>query len=56
MENALAQLKSEEEKREESVGDKSQIKSEVTPPPSPDPIPPKAEPLILLDMKIPSRP
>ena len=44
MENALAQLKAEEEKGEESGGDKSQPKNKGTPPPQPDPIPPKAEP------------
>ena len=44
MENALAQLKAEEEKGEESGGDKSQPKNEGTPPPQPDTIPPKAEP------------
>jgi hypothetical protein len=50
MENALAQLKAEEEKEqaeeekgEESDGDKSQTKSEATPlPPQPDAIPAKA--------------
>jgi hypothetical protein len=45
MENALAQLKAEEDKGEESGGDKSQPKDEVTPPPppppQPDPVPPK---------------
>ena len=42
MENALAQLKAEEEKSEESGGDKSQPKSEVTPPPpQAGPIPPQ---------------
>ncbi len=41
MENALAQLKAEEEKGDESGGDKSQTKNEGTPPPQPDPIPPK---------------
>jgi uncharacterized membrane protein YhiD involved in acid resistance len=42
MENALAQLKAEEEKGEESGGDKSQTKNEGTPsPPQPDPVPPK---------------
>jgi hypothetical protein len=45
MENALAQLKVEEEKGEGSGGDKSQPKNEGTPPPpQPDPIPAKAEP------------
>ena len=38
MENALAQLKAEEEKGEESDGDKSQTKNEVTPAPQPGPI------------------
>src|SRR5262249_24678689 len=42
MENALAQLKAEEEKGEESGGDKSQPKSEGTPPPTQtDSTPPK---------------
>jgi hypothetical protein len=42
MENALAQLKAEEEKGEESAGDKSQPKNKGTPPPpQPDPVPPK---------------
>ncbi len=44
MENALAQLKTEEEKGEEPGADKSQTKNEVTPPPQPDSIPPKTEP------------
>jgi hypothetical protein len=44
MENALAQLKAEEEKGDESGGDKSQKKTEGTPPPPADSIPPKAEP------------
>ena len=45
MENALAQLKAEEEKGEKSDGDKSQPKNEDTPPPpQPDTIPAKAEP------------
>ena len=45
MENALAQLKAEEEKGEESVGDKSHLKNEGTPPPAqPDSNSPKAEP------------
>jgi len=45
MENALAQLKAEEEKGEEPGGDKSQPKNESTPPPpQPDPIPAKTEP------------
>jgi len=44
MENALAQLKAEEEKGEESGGDKSQPKNEGTPPPQPESIPPKAQP------------
>jgi hypothetical protein len=45
MENALAQLKAEEEKGEESGGDKSQPKNEDAPPqPQADPVPPKAEP------------
>ena len=45
MENALAQLKAEEEKGEESGGDKSQPKNEGTPPPpQPDSIPPEAQP------------
>jgi hypothetical protein len=44
MENALAQLKAEEEKGEESGGDKSQMKNEVTPPPQAEPVPAKAEP------------
>jgi hypothetical protein len=44
MENALAQLKAEEEKGEESGSDKSQKKTEGTPPPPADSIPPKAEP------------
>jgi TRPM family ion channel/conflict system pore-forming effector with SLATT domain/uncharacterized protein DUF4231 len=46
MENALAQLKAEEEKGEESGSDKSQPKNEGTPPPPPQPesIPPEAEP------------
>ena len=50
MENALAQLKAEEEKGkaeeekgEESGADKSQPKNEGTPPPQPDSIPPKAD-------------
>jgi len=42
MENALAQLKAEEEKGEESGSDKSQVQNQVTPPPpQPDPVPPK---------------
>ena len=42
MENALAQLKAEEEKGEESGGDKSQPKNEGTPPPpQSDAIPPQ---------------
>ena len=41
MENALAQLKADKEKDEESGGDKSQVQNEVTPRPQPDPIPPK---------------
>ena len=42
MENALAQLKAEEEKGEESGGDKSRTKNEATPqPPQRDPVPPK---------------
>jgi hypothetical protein len=42
MEDALAQLKAEEEKSDESGGDKSQPKNEGTPPPpQPDPVPPK---------------
>jgi hypothetical protein len=44
MENALAQLKAEEEKGEGSGGDKSQPKNEGTRPPRADPIPPKAQP------------
>jgi SMODS and SLOG-associating 2TM effector domain 1/Protein of unknown function (DUF4231) len=45
MENALAQLKAEEEKGEGSRGDKSQPKSEGTlPPPQPDTIPKKPDP------------
>jgi hypothetical protein len=44
MENALAQLKAEEEKGEESGGDKSQPKNEVTTQRQPDPATPKAEP------------
>ena len=46
MENALAQLKAEEEKAEESDGDKSQTKNGGTPPQQqqPDAIPAKAEP------------
>ena len=40
MENALAQLKVEEEKGDESGGDKSQPNNEGTPPP-PDPVRPK---------------
>ena len=45
MENALAQLKAEEEKGDEAGGDKSQPKNQGTPPPpQPDPIPAKAEP------------
>ena len=56
MENALAQLKAEEEKGEESGGDKSQTKNEGTPAIATDPIPAKVNTLILLDMKVPSRP
>jgi SLOG in TRPM, prokaryote/SMODS and SLOG-associating 2TM effector domain 1/Protein of unknown function (DUF4231) len=41
MENALAQLKAEEEKGEESGGDKSQTKNEVTPASQPGPITPE---------------
>ena len=42
MENALEQLKAEEEKSEESGGDKSQAKNEGTsPPPQPDAVSPK---------------
>ena len=41
MENALAQLKAEEEKGEESGGDKSQTKNEVTPASQPGPIAPE---------------
>ena len=42
MENALAQLKAEEERDEEPGGDKSQMKNEGTSPPlQPDPAPPK---------------
>src|SRR5215472_11069700 len=42
MENALAQLKAEEEKGEEPGGDKSQTKNDGTPqPPQRDPVPPK---------------
>jgi hypothetical protein len=42
MENALAQLKAEEEKGDESGGDKSQANNEDTPPPpQPDPVPRK---------------
>lgn len=44
MENALAQLKAEEEKGDESGGDKSQVQNEGTPAPQTAPIPPKAEP------------
>jgi hypothetical protein len=45
MENALAQLKAEEEKGEEPGGDKSQPKNEGTPPPpQPESISPEAEP------------
>ena len=45
MENALAQLKAEEEKGEEPGGDKSQTKNDGTPPPpQADPVPAKAEP------------
>jgi hypothetical protein len=44
MENALAQLKAEEEKDEESGGDKSQVQNEGTPAPQTAPIPPKAQP------------
>jgi hypothetical protein len=46
MENALEQLKAEEEKGEEPGGDKSQSKNKGTPPPAPraDAISPKAEP------------
>src|SRR5262249_17130373 len=45
MENALAQLKTEEEKGDESGGDKSQPNNEGTPPPpQPNPVPAKAEP------------
>jgi hypothetical protein len=45
MENALAQLKTEEEKGDESGGDKSQVQNEGTPAPQTAPIPPKAEPV-----------
>jgi hypothetical protein len=42
MENALAQLKADEEKGDESGGDKAKTKNEGTPPPPPtDSIPPK---------------
>src|SRR5262249_54079178 len=42
MENALAQLKAEEEKGEESGGDKSRTKNEAKPQPQQrDPVPPK---------------
>jgi hypothetical protein len=44
MENALAQLKAEEETGEESRGDESQTKNEVTPASQPGPIPPQAGP------------
>jgi hypothetical protein len=44
MENALAQLKTEEEKDEESGGDKSQTKNEDTTQPQAGPVPPKAQP------------
>ena len=44
MENALAQLKAGEKKDDESGGDKSQTKSEVTTQTQPDPATPKAEP------------
>ena len=44
MENALAQLKAEEEKDEDSSSDKSQAKNEDTPQPRADPVSPKAEP------------
>ena len=44
MENALAQLKAEEEKGEEPSGDKSQQKNKGTPAPQAGAIPPKAEP------------
>ena len=44
MENALAQLKTEEEKGEESGGDKSQMKNEVTTQPQAVAVPPKAQP------------
>jgi hypothetical protein len=44
MEDALAQLKAEEEKGEDSGGDKSQPENEITPPPQLRAVPPKAEP------------
>jgi len=44
MEDALAQLKAEEEKSEDSGSDKSQAKNEGTPQPQADPVAPKAEP------------
>lgn len=41
MENALAQLKAEEEKDDEPGSDKSQTKNEGIPASQPDPVPPK---------------
>ena len=56
MENALAQLKTKEEKGEDSDSDKSQLKNESTPPPpQPDAIC-QNNPLILLDSNTLSRP